>query len=342
MRAFTILFFALIFINSACSSESISEPELIRLKPIFILDQIGNELFFKNVSFSTDQNHVYIISKDDASIIITNKDLELVKLIKSQGGGPGSLKSPTFSKVKGDSLYVLDRGNNRLNIFETSKGEFLSSFKMPELTYNKRFEVDNSGNSYFSIYPETGKSIVKIDVNGNVIERFGAEKGAEMPDNNRLIQHIVLNENEELIQIYLNQGIIDLRNQKGGLLNSFHIDSFEPIKRSLDSLEMDIKKSQNQGNSELVPVLIDNTQFSEGKLFLSFTDRIGLDRSKTRHLLIFSISNEKCVLEKILKFETGTIDDNLQPYDFYFDKYTQRIYVQGLITKNIYVFELPS
>ncbi len=77
-------------------------------------------------------------------------------------------------------------------------------------------------------------------------------------------------------------------------------------------------------------------------MYTSFTDRLGNIRKDVRHILVFKLLPEECVLEAILKFDTGTEDDDIHFDIRYIDPHSHSIYVQGCCTDQLYEFLLPE
>ena len=74
-------------------------------------------------------------------------------------------------------VYVVDRGNERVNVFE-SDGTFLSSFGPAQLSKPTWIAVDNdeASPSRHDIYVSSGEfSIRKFKPNGELIEALGSE-----------------------------------------------------------------------------------------------------------------------------------------------------------------------
>ena len=70
------------------------------------------------------------------------------------GSGNGEFKEPCevavdFYKEQGNKLYVLDRGNKRVQVF-TSKGQFVKAFPLKELNTPSSMTVDLEGNVWVS------------------------------------------------------------------------------------------------------------------------------------------------------------------------------------------------
>lgn len=74
------------------------------------------------------QDHVYIVSRADHSVLVYTIDFQLVRRIGRIGNGPGELMRPAAVDVgaNGD-VWVADEGNERIQRFDSS-GKMVSSF----------------------------------------------------------------------------------------------------------------------------------------------------------------------------------------------------------------------
>jgi hypothetical protein len=206
-----------------------------------------------------------------------------------------------------------------------------------------RFDKSNSGNFYFSVFdPMENYSLIKVNSQGKLLNHFGSFFPEVGLGSNRQMKYFQLDDKENIILIGASLPYIEILNKDGESLNIFSIDKYEPIKRAFDSLENDIKFNKKGIQPNSIPSFIVDAQYTEGKLYVSFTDRIGLDRSKARNLLVFKLNEKSCELERIYKFKTDTQDDGFHPVNFFIDSKNKKLLVQGLITKQIYEFKIPG
>jgi len=84
--------------------------------------------------------------------------------------GPGKFHTPHGIWVEGERVYVLDRENNRIQIF-TVDGEFVSMWT--HLDRPTDMYVDREGIAYIS---ELEDAVTIMDLDGNRIGRFGSDR----------------------------------------------------------------------------------------------------------------------------------------------------------------------
>lgn len=339
----TILYFAIVgFFLLGCRNEESKDVELIVLKPQRVISKIDS-LFFVRVSLNSKNDDVFVLSQNPSLLVKTNSKFEPLWVHDKEGEGPSDLSYPEQSIIIEDKIYVLDHGNQSIKVFETSNGSFVQSFRIPERVSNHRFNISKEGNFYFSVLGlQDGNSVIEVNSAGNLIKHLGVNFPETGIGSNRQMKYFQLDNDDNIIFIGASLPYVEIINNKGGSIKRFSLEDFEPIKRALDSLENDIKTNKRGMATNSIPSFIVDAQYVNGKLYISFTDRIGLDRSKARNLLEFKINEEVCELTKMIKFQTDTQDDGFHPRNFYVDSENSKLLVQGLITGQIYEFELPE
>lgn len=345
MKAFFKYFLILVLFSCNGEKEILStfSPETIILKPEQILDEFGEGVFFTRTTISADNERIFVANINPASLYILDKEFNLLKTIEDRGDGPGALLSPVQLFPSEDGLMVEDRGNYRVSIFQPGSGEYLEQIKIPDAVSTWRFFFQE-GEFYFPLkgYQSDSLSVIKVNTSGEPLGKVGKFMPQNPNDFNRQARMIQPFDQGRLMLIGVNLPYIDIISSNGETLASHRWDQFEPLKRALDSLENDFKKPGYEiGEKEIKHIIID-AQYTGDKLYISFTDRIGLDRTKARNLLEFNISLDEFYLNRIFKFDTGSPDDNFHPYTFFVDKNAGKIYTQGLITQQIYTYNLPN
>jgi len=339
MKNLLIIFIALCLFS--CSEREKKEILPIEIEPLRIISELDT-MFFVKTSFSADQDRNYIVNQSPAFLVATNKEYEPIWGNFDQGNGPEDLYFPEGVKLINEQLYVLDHGNQSIKLYDPVTGKFISSIKSQERFMQFRFEVSRNKNIFLSVYSQGDtSSVIEIDQKGNVLKRYGSVFPAKSSDMNRQMKYFQLDENDNVILIGSSLPFVDILNKQGVRTNRFDLSKFEPIKRSLDTVEVRQAREGVQSSGSIPTIIID-AQYTDKRLYLSFTDRIGLDRSKARNLLVFKLDKDICELEQIIKFKTGTEDDGFHPSHFFVDSQSKKLYVQGLITNQLYEFDLPK
>ncbi|HCB46683.1 MAG TPA: hypothetical protein DEP37_09675 [Algoriphagus sp.] len=337
------LFYSLLFLLFSCNDVSIKELPTTILEPNLVFDEFEGPIFFTNVQFESDKNHIYLINARPSMFIVLNKKFEIQSLVERRGNGPDDLDYPIQLQKSKYGVLIEDRGNYKISIVSPKDGSHIDEIPIPESVGHTRFFFQDD-TFYFPMvgYKSDTSSVLKFNLLGEPI----GKTGLLMPEGEnainrqaRLIQPL----QDKLVLIGVNLPYIDILStgDKHELVKRHRWDQFEPLKRALDSLENDFNKPGYEVNEREIKSIVIDAQIVKDRLYVTFTDRIGLDRSKARHLLEFKIDNSSLEYVRAIRFQTGTPDDNLHPTAFHIDESAKKIYTQGLITKQIYVFDLP-
>tara|TARA_R110002020_G_scaffold198198_2_gene399384 strand:- start:1111 stop:2148 length:1038 start_codon:yes stop_codon:yes gene_type:complete len=345
MKVYFNIILAVFILSCSGEKEIVTSftPKTHVLTPERVFEDFGEGVFFTRTTINSDEERIYVANINPAALFILDKDFNLLKLVEERGDGPGALLSPIQIVPTEHGLMVEDRGNYRISIFHPVTGEYLEEINIPDAVSTWRFFYEN-GEFYFPLkgYQSDSLSVLKVNSQGEPIGKFGALMPQVKGDFNRQARLIQPFGDDKIMLIGINLPYLDILTKAGNHLVTHRLDQFEPLKRALDSLENDFKKpGYERGIKEIKHILID-AQYTGEKLYLTFTDRIGLDRSKVRHMLEISVSESGVNLDRMFRFETSSPDDNLHPFTFHVDQKAGKIYTQGLITQNIYVFNLPD
>ncbi len=114
-------------------------------------------------------------------IFVYDSDGRFVRGLGRSGQGPGEVQGMVrIWAGPGDTLFVADDGNNRMQVL-TSRGDYVRSFPMPRPF--RRFARLSTGDFVFakSLSSVGDDMFVLLDASGREIETFGPSKSAE-PD----------------------------------------------------------------------------------------------------------------------------------------------------------------
>jgi DNA-binding beta-propeller fold protein YncE len=106
----------------------------------------------------------------DGSLIASWGEPGHARDLRNTTSGPGLFHTPHGIWVEGDRVYVLDRENNRIQVF-TTDGDFLTMWTNLERPTD--MYVDRSGVAYVS---ELEDHVSILDLDGNLLGRFGSER----------------------------------------------------------------------------------------------------------------------------------------------------------------------
>lgn len=345
--SFLLLFFLLASCQESEKKQAAEKkydlPEVQLLKPLRSISNLADSVFLSRmVHLTGNEKHLVFIDYQQSIVALTDKSLALQYVYYLKGKGPGELSYPDNPFIQQDTLYIEDSGNYRINAYSLLNGTFLYSFKIPLISQGRKAVRDTEGNWFFATTPlPSGKSIYKISPEGKVLQEYGDLYPSERFPQNRQFRYVQLNERGEVISLGVNSGFLDIYASEGKLLKRYDISGYEPVKRALDSTENDIRTKPNLQDGNTQALLFTDSYYYKGRLYASFTDRLGNIRKNVRHILVFKLLPEACILETILKFDTGTTDDDTDFDIRYIDPHSHSIYVQAG-TAQLYEFSLPE
>eukprot|EP00731_Ephydatia_muelleri_P008385 Em0004g723a len=135
-----------------------------------------------------DNGDIYVGSNDHC-IYVFDQTGQLKNTIGSSGSGDGQFSSPWGISIKGDVLYVADKGNHRVQKL-TSSGKFLlkfgqlgrgqGQFDTPVaviIDSNDKLIVSDQSNRRLQIFNESGGWFLTIDGKGSGIHSFQSPWG---------------------------------------------------------------------------------------------------------------------------------------------------------------------
>lgn len=77
-----------------------------------------------------DGDFLYILHGQPHILKIDIRSGELLKIISTQGQGPGELNAPEAIRVRGDNVYAADRGSGAVKVFDKNDGRFIKEIKI--------------------------------------------------------------------------------------------------------------------------------------------------------------------------------------------------------------------
>lgn len=132
---------------------------------------------------ATDGKYIYISDQDNYRIVVLESEGRLhthgrfVRAFGKQGNGDGQFNTPRGVTVHGEELWVADRDNYRIQIFEKSTGNFLRKFGLMGSEQEGRFNYPyciafDSGDNAL-IADGQNRRIQIVRPNGQFVTSFG-------------------------------------------------------------------------------------------------------------------------------------------------------------------------
>ena len=141
-----------LFVSGICLHAGVQEIEVIRGRSLANIIEKSN-LFIKTMEdIEWIDNSLYLLDSDNGQIIeISLTSGNQLRIISRKGQGPNELMSPCRIRVRNQKIFVLDKGNRALKIFDLS-GNFIGQFKplaFGNPYFYRSFDVDQNDEIYF-------------------------------------------------------------------------------------------------------------------------------------------------------------------------------------------------
>jgi len=112
-----------------CSPEKKQKSyEFVKINEIYLNFPEG-EIVGNVFDLKEHNNEFYLVDELSHTIWVTDQNGELKRKIGRKGKGPGDLLTPVSIAFKGDTLFVLEKDNSRVSIFDKS-GTFIRQFSV--------------------------------------------------------------------------------------------------------------------------------------------------------------------------------------------------------------------
>ena len=137
----------------------------------------GNGQFNEPTGITTSAAHIFVSDKFNHRIQIFDHSGNFVNQIGGngtgsggRGSGNGELTSPTYIVTNSTHLYIVDTGNNRIQIFDNN-GTFVSNFGTA-FAFLSPEGIDTNGTHIF-VVDTNNNQIHILDLDGNTVREFG-------------------------------------------------------------------------------------------------------------------------------------------------------------------------
>lgn len=117
---------------------------------------------------------IYVVDLPSDRIVVYDPQGRPLRSIGKTGQGPGELMRPVDVRVVGRKIFVLEAGNFRVSVFDTS-GAFVSAFRVAPLSESQKIAVTPDASSICLNEPPplSATLFTLYDSNGQVLKRFG-------------------------------------------------------------------------------------------------------------------------------------------------------------------------
>lgn len=216
-----------------------------RVEEVFVSPQCAT--FYKDELYVADfkRNEVFAVTKNWSS----------ARLVAKDGKGPGEVTGPQHIRVVNDLIYVLDLGNQRIQLLDL-QGRFLKSFQVRLFTW-RNFAVNSKGNIFISRAAKDGL-VAEYDPEGKLISLFGELK---KPVEFQNTVNIEVDKDDNIYVIFFSQPIIQKYSADKKLLWESDISFLREVKERLKRISKDPRQ-------EGIHSVIDESVVDRGYLYL--------------------------------------------------------------------------
>ena len=223
MKKMTFLYILTFLIFSSCNKSFIYE--IIKIEPSFIIEELNDSCFFKDIKYMCEfDNSLYISDEYNGRLLVIDNNMNLTNIIGRNGNGPGDFWGIGCVNIYNDTIFVVDAGNLRVNKFSID-GKYVGNSTISDYsTTINNFIVDNAGYFYFSSFIED-QPIVKYDNNLYKIKVFGhkaiEEHNIETKAANRFLLQYFQN---DILTMQTDYPIINKYDKDGFFVGSYMLE----------------------------------------------------------------------------------------------------------------------
>ncbi|MCC5906906.1 MAG: hypothetical protein JJU13_11900 [Balneolaceae bacterium] len=272
------------------------------------------------VDFISDRIHVF-----------DYETLEMKHIFGQSGAGPGELQQPVHAASDKKRLFVLDSGNQRMNVYE--KEEWLFETAIPlEHVFGTRFEITDDGFILAASY-HGDKPLLKLKTDGgSSAELFGDWIVPERRTRNEF--HLLPYQNK-IIAVSKTEPVVQLFDDNGMFLFESILDN-EPL--YAESLDFINSFYQNPANEFSTVVLFNDAAIWGNYLLIHFMTRPG-GGFQSNNFMVYRIVNNG--LEKAAAFNTEIPKGRGLGAVLSFCVHNNKLYSNGPL-QDIYVYNLEE
>lgn len=287
------------FFLRKCYQRKYSFCEIFSTKKIYTYK---DSLYFRDLTEIIFHNsRYYIADYSNSRVLVLDSLLNYVYSIGSLGQGPGEFRGVKHIGINRDTLYGVDDGNVRVNVF-TVAGKYIRVFSLPDRYYTVcKHAIDDAGNFYFSS-PMGSKKISKYNFNNKNLFRFGdflPFTGQKFEKENQL-SHI-LHSGGNIYAVMQADPIVDVYDTMGRRLVHFEIPT-QPFQSRIEYRESEYRK--NPINRSKTYKIFQDAAIHGNKLYLLYITNDDNQGALCNKILVVDFSNNIPSIEKIIKLKS--------------------------------------
>lgn len=233
-------------------------------------------------------SYLFVPEPSNKRLVQFDTSLNYLRQWGREGRGPGEFLLPFQTIVLKDTVFTFDTSNRKIT-YHTLNGSFLGEVKIPadiEAGITGRMAVDKDFNLYMST-PRAATAIVKFDLSGKVLARFGASR-----QNYLSTRHLFWTEQNLLLSIGCVEPRIELYESSGELIASFSFEGLPEIVQAMKDVKH-LYASNGYSWANMLYSIFYDASYSAGKLYVLYRHHPDFAESPGimigNHLLVFNL-----------------------------------------------------
>jgi len=294
LKKFRLNIFFIVILVAGCSSTINEQEKMIRLKPVAESEELNEAA---DIAYSKTHNLFFVSQTAEHQITVLDEKLNTVNRFGRPGNGPGDLNRPTSLYIHNGKLYLFEEGNSRLSVF-TGDGKFIQTSRIDHSLRLMNFIITDDSVAIYASNTGAGHLVAdKLDCD-EILQRFGTLSNEDKPLRDRL----------------RNLGYIHRIVNRWVFVSPFHLEAhifdenFNPVSRQdLKELTFFNFLSDEDGPyRNAIQLYLGKVKKWDGDILASaWTLNDENEFRILKHLLHFSLQNDRLVLEHIFDLPSG-------------------------------------
>jgi hypothetical protein len=272
------------------------------------------------VDFLTDRIHV-----------LDYETLEMKHIFGQSGAGPGELQEAVHAASDKKRLFVLDSGNQRINVYKKEEWVFEKAIPL-ELLFGTRFGITDDGFIFAASY-HGDNPLLRMKTNDNSSKEFFGDW--IVPERRTRNEFNVLPYQNRIIAISKTEPVVQFFDSSGTLLSESILDNDPTYSESLNFIN---SFYQSQENQFATVILFNDAAIWKNYLLIHFYTRPG-GNFEFNNFMVYKIVEDG--LEKAAAFKTEVPEGRGLGAVSTFCVHNNRLYSNGPL-RDIYVYNLKE
>lgn len=282
----------IVVIISSCDKEK--DESFHVLNPLMSINQLSDSSFTSNGSrLSYYDGLIYLCDYNNSRIVCMDTSFKVIRTMGRNGRGPGEFQGVVSLEIINDTIYALDDGNRRINVF-TIKGNYVGDVAIPPIGFlSTRFAIDKDGYFYLSSASDKSFPITKFDPSGKVIKKFGNWISPELPHRQRMAinsRHLIIIKDSVLASFNESEPIIEFYSLEGNFISRIDLSENQFLQKRLQYVRDEKKKSG--ANLESTYILFVDAYITDDSIYLLYIDQNKENKPECYKILTFNYNDQ--------------------------------------------------